>query len=93
MPGAAYRCQVDLLSLDDLHLRLSFRTDKATRPRWANQIWVFNTLGDMLNFEDLQLTLPGLEREGFREARSALLSYGIKTLQSRALAILVSVFR
>lgn len=85
--------QVDLLSLDDLPLRLSFRTDKATRPRWANQMWLFNTLGDMLNLDDLALTLPGLERENMREARSALLGHAVKALQAQALLITLNVFR
>jgi hypothetical protein len=85
--------QVDLLSLDDLPLRVSFRTDKATRPRWANQMWLFNTLGEMLNLDDLQLTLPGLEREGIREARSALLGHAVKALQAQALLITLNVFR
>jgi len=87
------RHQVDLLSLDDLPLRVSFRTDKATRPRWANQMWVFNTLGDMLNFEELQLTLPGLELEDIRRPRSALINQGLKMLQARAVAIVFNVFR
>eukprot|EP00882_Tetradesmus_deserticola_P004194 GHRQ01004430.1.p1 GENE.GHRQ01004430.1~~GHRQ01004430.1.p1 ORF type:complete len:504 (+),score=240.28 GHRQ01004430.1:90-1514(+) len=85
--------QVDLLSLDDLPLRVSFRTDKATRPRWANQMWLFNTLGDMLNLEGLTLTLPGLERQGIREARSALLGQAAKALQAQALMIFWNVFR
>eukprot|EP00878_Enallax_costatus_P013777 GHUV01014408.1.p1 GENE.GHUV01014408.1~~GHUV01014408.1.p1 ORF type:complete len:898 (+),score=328.70 GHUV01014408.1:398-3091(+) len=85
--------QVDLLSLDDLPLRVSFRTDKAMRPRWANQMWVFNTLGDMLNFDDLQLTLPGLELEGQRAARRALIGHALKQLQAQALAIAFNVFR
>jgi hypothetical protein len=85
--------QVDLLSLDDLPLRVSFRTDKANRPRWANQMWLFNTLGEMLNLDDLQLTLPGLEREGIREARSGLLGHAVKALQAQALLITLNVFR
>lgn len=63
------------------------------RPRWANQMWMFNTLGDMLNFENLQLTLPGLELEGQRAARSALIGRALKQLQAQALAIAVNVFR
>eukprot|EP00879_Flechtneria_rotunda_P005415 GHRR01005707.1.p1 GENE.GHRR01005707.1~~GHRR01005707.1.p1 ORF type:complete len:1494 (+),score=564.87 GHRR01005707.1:1093-5574(+) len=85
--------QVDLLSLDDLPLRVSFRTDKSTRPRWANSMWVFNTLGEMLNLDELQLTIPGLELEGTRAARSALIHHALKQLQAQALAIVFNVFR
>jgi hypothetical protein len=56
-------------------------------------MWLFNTLGEMLNLDDLQLTLPGLEREGIREARSALLGHAVKALQAQALLITLNVFR
>lgn len=85
--------QVDLLSLDNLPLVVSFKTERAIRPRWANQMWVFNTLGDMLNLEALQLTLPGLELEGIKAPRSALLTYALKQLQAQALGIAFNVFR
>lgn len=84
---------MDLLSLDDVPLVLSFKTERAIRPRWANQMWVFNTLGDMLDLEALQLTLPGLELEGIKAQRSALISYAAKQLQAQALAIAFNVFR
>jgi hypothetical protein len=85
--------QVDLLSLDDLPLRVSFRTDKVCRPRWANSLWLFHTLGDMLNLDDLGLTLPGLELQATRAARSAIISAALKQLQAQALAIVFNVFR
>lgn len=85
--------QVDLLSLDDLPLVVSFKTERAVRPRWANQMWVFNTFGNMLDLEALQLTVPGLELEGIKAQRSALATYAMKQLQAQALAIAFNVFR
>jgi hypothetical protein len=85
--------QVDLLALDEVPLVVSFKTQRAIRPRWANQMWVFNTLGDMLDLEALQLTLPGVEFEGIKAPRSALMTYAVKQLQAQALAIAFNVFR
>jgi hypothetical protein len=100
-PPRPWRCplilachtQVDLLSLDDLPLLVSFKTAPRVRPRWANQAWVFNTLGDMLNLDDLQITIPGLELEGIKAQRSALLGYAAKQLQAQALGIVFNVFK
>lgn len=85
--------QVDLVALDEVPLLVSFKTDRAGRPRWANQMWVFNTFGDMLDLDALQLTLPGIEFEGIKAPRSALVTYALKQLQAQALAIAFNVFR
>jgi hypothetical protein len=85
--------QVDLVALDEVPLLVSFKTDRAVRPRWANQMWVFNTFGDMLDLDALQLTLPGIEFEGIKAPRSAMMTYVLKQLQAQALAIAFNVFR
>lgn len=85
--------QVDLVALDQVPLTVSFKTERAVRPRWANQMWVFNTFGDMLDLDALQLALPGVEFEGIKAPRSALITYAIKRLQAQALAIAFNVFR
>lgn len=81
------------MALDEVPLLLSFKTDRAGRPRWANQMWVFNTFGDMLDLDALSLTLPGIEFEGIKAPRSALMTYALKQLQAQALAIAFNVFR
>jgi hypothetical protein len=92
-PKSTVVTQVDLVALDEVPLTVSFKTERAVRPRWANQMWVFNTLGDMLDLDALQLTLPGVEFEGIKAPRSALMTYAIKQLQAQALAIAFNVFR
>jgi hypothetical protein len=81
------------VALDQVPLTVSFKTERAVRPRWANQMWVFNTFGDMLDLDALQLALPGVEFEGIKAPRSALITYAIKRLQAQALAIAFNVFR
>lgn len=81
------------MALDEVPLLVSFKTDRAVRPRWANQMWVFNTFGDMLDLDALQLTLPGIEFEGIKAPRSAMMTYVLKQLQAQALAIAFNVFR
>lgn len=82
-----------MVALDEVPLLVSFKTDRAVRPRWANQMWVFNTFGDMLDLDALQLTLPGIEFEGIKAPRSAMMTYVLKQLQAQALAIAFNVFR
>jgi hypothetical protein len=85
--------QVDLLSLDDIPLRLNFKTDKERRPRWAHQYKVLSMYGDMLNVDDLELKIPGMEVEHMRVLRSHLVVMLGRQLQDQVISIVINVFR
>lgn len=59
---------IDLMWVEDLSLRLSFRTDASSRPRWASGGFIRLGL-DLAQLEDLALVLPG-ERQAAAEAGS-----------------------
>jgi hypothetical protein len=73
--------QVDMLSFDDLKLRVSFRTSRASRPRWAHRALVLTIGDDMLNFDDLELTIPGLEMQHIRWASKQIIDQVQRRLQ------------
>ena len=85
--------QLDLLSLDDIPLRLNFKTDKDHRPRWAHQLKVLSMYGDMLNVDDLELKIPGMEVEHLRVLRSHLVVMLGRQLQDQVISIVINVFR
>eukprot|EP00798_Chlamydomonas_sp_ICE-L_P025166 gene25166-10797_t len=83
--------QVDLLNVEDLNLRLSFKPNASVRPRYFSQ---FMSLGmDFANLEDLPLTLPGIEAHQVREQRSMLISQAVNRLQQRIFSIALSVLK
>ena len=85
--------QIDLLSLDDLALRVSLRTSRAARPRWAHRALVLTIGDDMLNFDDLALTVPGLELTNVRWAGRQIIDQVQRRLQDQAASIAFGVLK
>jgi hypothetical protein len=54
---------------------------------------VTRSLAIASTLQDVEIRLPGLELEGFKAQRSALLAYAAKQLQAQALAIVFNVFK
>lgn len=80
---------IDLLNIEDVELRLSFKTDLAVRPRYVSAL---QNLGlDFANLEDLPLTLPGLERERVTMPRGMISQLVLEGLQQRMLGIAISM--
>lgn len=73
---------VDLLNLDDLAFRISFKTHVASRPRFA----AGGAMGlglELANIEDMPLNIPGIELEHVNMAHSMLWSWALRRLQNQ----------
>ncbi|GIL84698.1 hypothetical protein Vretifemale_13315, partial [Volvox reticuliferus] len=90
--GADFPLAIDLMVVDNVPLRLSFRAEATFRPRWASG--GFMRLGlDLAQLEDLALELPGIELERVRLLRSALLKKVYDRLQERIFSMALAVLR
>ncbi len=58
MSGSDVPLDIELMVVEDLPLRLSFRSEAASRPRWAS-VGALRLGLDLAQLEDLALDLPG----------------------------------
>lgn len=77
---------VDLLNLDDLAFRISFKTDVHSRPRFAAGGLMSMGL-ELANLEDLPLNIPGIELEHVKMQHSMLWSWVVRRLQNQVRGI------
>ncbi|GIL66054.1 hypothetical protein Vafri_19582, partial [Volvox africanus] len=92
LSGSDFPLAIDLMVVEDLPVRLSFRAEATYRPRWASG--GFMRLGlDLAQLEDLALELPGIELERVRLLRSALLKKVYDRLQERIFSMALAVLR
>ncbi|GLI59136.1 hypothetical protein VaNZ11_000961, partial [Volvox africanus] len=90
--GSDFPLAIDLMVVEDLPVRLSFRAEATFRPRWASG--GFMRLGlNLAQLEDLALELPGIELERVRLLRSALLKKVYDRLQDRIFSMALAVLR
>ncbi|GFR52314.1 hypothetical protein Agub_g14851, partial [Astrephomene gubernaculifera] len=84
---------LDVLSLEEVRLRVSFRPDARSRPRWAAGSGLVRLGLDLACLEDLPLELPGTELEYVRMPRSQLLGQLAARVQERIFSIALAVLR
>lgn len=54
---------------------------------------LLSLIGEALNFDELPLTIPGIELEHVREKRSFIIAQVVQRLQQQAIGIFFNVFR
>ena len=91
MASADPPIQLDLMSIDEVGLRISFKADVGSRPRFSSNVLAMGM--EFANFEELPLVIPGIELERILVQRSVLVQHIFQRFQEQTVGIAINVFR